>query len=36
MILKIVIAVVVIIAAIGISLIIYSVKNAPLIEDDDV
>ena len=28
-------AVVVIIAAIGISLIIYSVKNAPLIEDDD-
>ena len=36
MILKIVIAVVVIIAAIGISLIVYSVKNAPLIEDDDV
>ena len=35
MILKIVMAVVVIIAAIGISLIIYSVKNAPLIEDDD-
>lgn len=35
MILKIVIAVVVIIAAIGISLIVYSVKNAPIIEDDD-
>lgn len=35
MILKIVIAVVVIIAAVGISLIVYSVKNAPLIEDDD-
>lgn len=36
MILKIVIAVIVIIAAIGISLIVYSIKNAPLIEDDDV
>ena len=35
MILKIVMAVVVIIAAVGISLIVYSVKNAPLIEDDD-
>lgn len=35
MILKIVIAVIVIIAAIGVSLIIYSVKNAPLIEEDD-
>ena len=36
MILKIVIAIVVIIAAIGISLIIYSIKNAPIIEDYDV
>lgn len=35
MILKIVIAAIVIIFAIGISLIIYSVKNAPLIEEDD-
>ena len=35
MILKIVIAIVVIIVAIGISLIVYSVKNASLIEDDD-
>lgn len=35
MILKIVIAVIVIIAAIGVSLIVYSVKNAPLIEEDD-
>lgn len=35
MILKIVIAVVIIIIAIGISLIVYSIKNAPLIEDDD-
>ena len=35
MILKIVIAVIVILAAIGISLIIYSIKNAPLIEEDD-
>lgn len=35
MILKIVIAVVVIIIVIGISLIVYSIKNAPLIEDDD-
>jgi len=35
MILKIVIAVVVIIAAIGVSLIVYSIKNAPVIEDDD-
>ena len=35
MILKIVIAVIVILAAIGISLIIYSIKNSPLIEDDD-
>ena len=36
MILKIILAVVVIVAAIGISLIVYSVKNAPLVEDDDV
>lgn len=35
MILKIVIAVIVIIAAIGVSLMIYSIKNAPLIEEDD-
>lgn len=35
MILKIVIAVVVIIAAVGVSLMIYSIKNAPLIEEDD-
>jgi len=35
MILKIVIAVVIIIAAIGVSLMIYSIKNAPLIEEDD-
>jgi hypothetical protein len=35
MILKIVIAAVVIIIAIGISLMVYSIKNAPLIEDDD-
>jgi len=35
MILKIVVAVIVIIIAIGISLIVYSIKNAPLIEDDD-
>lgn len=36
MILKIVIAAIVIISAIGISLLIYSVKNAPLIEEDDI
>ena len=35
MILKIILAVVVIITAIGISLIVYSIKNAPLIEEDD-
>ena len=36
MVLKIILAVVVIVTAIGISLIVYSVKNAPLIEDNDV
>ena len=35
MILKIIIAAVVIVAGIGVSLIIYSIKNAPLIEEDD-
>ena len=35
MILKIILAVVVIITAIGISLIVYSIKTAPLIEEDD-
>ena len=35
MILKIVIAAIVIIAGIGISLIVYSIKTAPLIEEDD-
>lgn len=35
MILKIIIAAIVIIMGIGISLIVYSIKNAPLIEEDD-
>lgn len=33
MILKIILAVIVIIAAIGISLVIYGIKNAPIIEE---
>ena len=36
MILKIVVAAIVIIVGIGISLLVYSIKNAPLIEEDDI
>jgi hypothetical protein len=35
MILKIVVAAIVIIAGIGVSLLVYSIKTAPLIEEDD-